>query len=67
MDKPRQGDCSAGLMDGKAAWWTTRGKIGLPPLAMVMGVGGQQQVEEGGGVDDRRGNVRERRGSGIEG
>ena len=30
-------------MDGEAGWWTTSGKIGLPPLARVMGVGRQQQ------------------------
>ena len=33
----------AGQMDGEAGWWTTRGNIGLPPLARVMGVGRQQQ------------------------
>ena len=33
-------------MDGEAGWWTTSGKIGLPPLARVMGVG-RQQPEEG--------------------
>ena len=32
-------------MDGEAGWWTTSGNIGLPPLARVMGVGRQQQVE----------------------
>ena len=31
-------------MDGEAGWWTTSGNIGLPPLAMVMGVGRQQQA-----------------------
>ena len=31
-------------MDGEAGWWTTSGNIGLPPLAMVMGVGRQQQL-----------------------
>ena len=30
-------------MDGEAGWWTTRGNIGLPPLARAMGVGRQQQ------------------------
>ena len=30
-------------MDGKAGWWTTSGKIGLLPLAMVKGVGRQLQ------------------------
>ena len=30
-------------MDGEAGWWTTSRNIGLPPLAMVMGVGRQQQ------------------------
>ena len=29
-------------MDGEAGWWTTGGKIGLTPLAVVMGVGRQQ-------------------------
>ena len=33
-------------MDGEAGWWTTSGKIGLPPLARVMGVGRQQQHED---------------------
>ena len=32
-------------MDGEAGWWTTSGNIGLPPLARVMGVSRQQQVE----------------------
>ena len=32
-------------MDGEAGWWTTSGNIGLPPLARVMGVGRQQQVD----------------------
>ena len=31
-------------MDGEAGLWTTSGNIGLPPLAMVMGVGRQQQL-----------------------
>ena len=31
-------------MDGEAGWWTTSGNIGLPPLAMVMGVGRQQHL-----------------------
>ena len=31
-------------MDGEAGWWTTSGKIGLPPLARVMEVGRQQHV-----------------------
>ena len=43
MDRPRRNDCTAGQMDGEAGWWTTSGNIGLPPLAMVMGVGRQQQ------------------------
>ena len=30
-------------MDGEAGWWTTNGKIGLPPLARAKGVGRQQQ------------------------
>ena len=32
-------------MDGEAGWWTTSANIGLPPLARVMGVGRQQQVD----------------------
>ena len=32
-------------MDGEAGWWTTSGDIGLPPLAKVMGVGRQEQLE----------------------
>ena len=32
-------------MDGEAGWWTTSGKIRLPPLAMVMGVDRQQQKQ----------------------
>ena len=43
VDRPRRSDCTAGQMDGEAGWWTTRGNIGLPPLARVMGVGRQQQ------------------------
>ena len=44
VDRPRRSDCTAGQMDGEAGWWTTCGNIGLPPLARVMGVGRQQQV-----------------------
>ena len=35
-------------MDGEAGWWTTSGKIVLPPppLARVMGVGRQQQQQQ---------------------
>ena len=33
------------LLDGEAGWWTTSGNIGLPPLARVMGVGRQQEVD----------------------
>ena len=43
VDRPRGSDCTASQMDGEAGWWTTSGKIGLPPLARVMGLGGQQQ------------------------
>ena len=32
-------------MDEEAGWWTTGGKIGLSPLARVMGVGRQQHRE----------------------
>ena len=42
VDRPRWSDCTAGQMDGEAAWWATNGKIGLPQLASVMGVGRQQ-------------------------
>ena len=45
LDRPHRGDCTAGQMDGEAGWWTTSGNIGLPPLARVMGVGRQQQVQ----------------------
>ena len=38
-----RGDSTPGQMDGEACWWTTSGKIGLPPLARVMGMGNQQQ------------------------
>ena len=43
VDGPRRSDCTAGQMDEEAGWWATSGKIGLPPLARVMGVGRQQQ------------------------
>ena len=33
------------LLAREAGWWTASGNIGLPPLARVMGVGRQQQVE----------------------
>ena len=41
-------DCTAGQMNGEAGWWTTSGKIGLPPptLARVMGVGRQLQQRD---------------------
>ena len=42
VDRPRRSDYTAGQMDGEAGWWTASGKIGLPPLAMVMGEGIQQ-------------------------
>ena len=44
VDRPRRSDCTAGQMYGEAGWWTTSGNIGLPPLARVMGVGRQQQL-----------------------
>ena len=47
MDRPRRSDCTAGQIDGEAGWWTTSGNIGLPPLARAMGVGRQQQHENG--------------------
>ena len=43
MDRPRQGVGTNGQMDGEAGWWTTSGKIGLPSLARVMGVGRKHQ------------------------
>ena len=45
VDRPRRSDCTAGQMNGEAGWWTTSGNIELPPLARVMGVGRQQQVD----------------------
>ena len=42
VDRPRWSDGTAGQMDGEAGWWTSSGKIGLPPLA-INGVGRQQQ------------------------
>ena len=42
VDIPCQSECTAGKMDREAGWWTTSGKIGLLPLARVMGVGRQQ-------------------------
>ena len=41
-------------MDGEAGWWTTSGKIGLPPLARVMGVGRQQQLVAGSEGDQKK-------------
>ena len=38
-------------MDGEAGWWTTSGKIGLPPLTRAMGVGRQQQHDTTGNLD----------------
>ena len=32
-------------MDGDTGWWTTSGKIGLPPLARGMGVGRQPRQQ----------------------
>ena len=43
VDRPRRSDCTAGKMDLEDGWMTTSGKIGIPPLARVMGVGRQQQ------------------------
>ena len=40
----------ASQMDGEAGWWTTSGNIGFPPLARVMGVGRQQQMDVNSGV-----------------
>ena len=44
LDRPSRSDCTAGQMGGEAGWWTTSGKIRLPPLARVKGVGRQQQT-----------------------
>ena len=42
-----QSNCTAG-------WWNTSGKIGLPPLAMVKGVGRQnKEVKKKWGYYDR--------------
>ena len=35
VDKPCRNDGTAGLMDREVGWWTTSGKIGLPPLVWV--------------------------------
>ena len=45
VDISCRSECTAGQMDGEAGWWTTSGRIGLPPLASVMGVGRQQQQQ----------------------
>ena len=45
VDRPRRRDCTAGKMDGEAGWWTTNGNIRLPPLARVMGVGRQHNLD----------------------
>ena len=42
VDRP-QIEYTAGQMDREAGWWTTSRKVGLPPLARVMGVGRQLQ------------------------
>ena len=44
VDRPRRSDCTAGQIDGEAGWWTTSGKIKLPPLEKVMGEGRQEQI-----------------------
>ena len=43
VDRPRWSDGNAGQMEGEAGWWITCGKIGLPPLARVKGVGRPEQ------------------------
>ena len=45
VDRSCRSEGTTGQMDGEAGWWTTSGKIGLPPLVWVMGVGRQQQQE----------------------
>ena len=35
---------TAGQMDRGPGWWSTSGKIGLPQIATVMGVGKQQPL-----------------------
>ena len=42
VDRPRRSHCTAVQVDREDSWWSTRWKIGLPPLAKVMGVGRQQ-------------------------
>ena len=44
MDRPRRSECTASQIDGEAGWWITSGKIGLPTLARIMGVGRQQHA-----------------------
>ena len=43
-DIPCRGYRTAGQMDGGAGWWTTSGKIGLPQLPWVIGVGRQHNT-----------------------
>ena len=43
VDKSHRSNCPVGQMDGDAGGWTTSGKIGLPTLSRVMGVGRQPQ------------------------
>ena len=47
VDRPRQCDGTTGQMDGEAGWWTTSGKIGLPTLARINGVGRQEPLAKG--------------------
>ena len=42
VDRLRRSECTGGLVDEEAGWWTTSRKIRLPPLARVMGVARQQ-------------------------
>ena len=46
-------------MDGEAGWWTTSGKIGLSPLARVIGVDRQQHNRDER-VDRNRGDEEKR-------
>ena len=45
MNRPRWIDGTAGQLDGEVGLWTSSGKIGLPPLTRVKGVGSHQQKE----------------------
>ena len=42
LDRPHRCDRIAGLIEGRASWWTTSGMIGLPSPARVKRVSRQQ-------------------------